>query len=109
MTPFDFVRQINTSKQDLMTDDLTEKEYVPFVVNRTLSYEMDTLMQANEMNTRAHCDKRLQYHYLLSTIRARKRPFHKWSKSVSDDVIDDIKLFYGYSDRKAREALPIDR
>ena len=107
MTPFDFVRQIQTGKQDLMTDDLSEKEYVPFVVNRTLSYELDTLMQANEMNMRTHCDKKLQYHYLLGTIRARKRPFHKWSKSVSDDVIDDIKLFYGYSDRKAREALEL--
>jgi len=107
MTPFDFVRQINTSKQDLMTDDLTEKEYVPFVVNRTLSYEMDTLMQANEMNTRAHCDRKLQYHYLLGTVRARKRPFHKWFKAASDDVIDDIKLFYGYSDKRAYEALEL--
>lgn len=107
MTPFDFVRQINTGKQDLMTDDLSEKEYVPFVVNRTLSYEMDTILQANEMNMRAGCDKKLQYHYLLGTVRSRKRPFHKWSKAISNDVLDDIKLFFGYSDKRALEALDL--
>jgi hypothetical protein len=107
MTPFDFVKQIQTGKQDLMTDDLAEKEYVPFVVNRALSYEMDCLMQANEMNMRAHCDKKQQNHYLLATVRARKRPFHKWFKSSKDDLLDDVKLFFGYSDKRALEAIDL--
>jgi hypothetical protein len=107
MSPFDFVRQIQSGKQDLMTDELAEKEYVPFVVNRTLSYEMDCLMQANEMNMRAHADKLLQYHYLLGTIRSRKRPFHKWYKAVPDDLLDDVKLFFGYSDKRALEAIEL--
>jgi hypothetical protein len=107
LSPFDFVRQIQSGKQDLMTDDLSEKEYIPFVVNRTLSYEMDCLFYTNEMNMRAHCDKKLQNHYLLGTVRSRKRPFHKWSKAGQDDLLDDVKLFFGYSDKRALEAIEL--
>ena len=107
MNPFDYVKQIQTGKQDLMTDPQSEKEYVPFVVNRALSYEMDCVMQANEMNRRHHTDKKLQYHYLINTIRARKRPFHKWAKHETSEAIDAIKLFFDFSDRKAHEALSI--
>lgn len=107
MNPFDFVKQIQTGKQDIMTDALSEKEYVPFVVNRALSYELDCILQANEMNQRHHLEKRLQFSYLLNTIRARKRPFHKWVKPESSDAIEAIKTYFGYSDRKALEALRI--
>lgn len=105
MNPFDFVKSIQTGKQDLMQDPQSEKEYVPFVVNKALSYEMDCLMQANEMNQRHHLDKKLQYHYLINIIRARKRPFHKWVKPETSDVIEAIKTFFECSDRKAQEAL----
>ncbi len=107
MSPFDFVREIQNGKHDLMTDPQSEKEYVPFVVNRTLSYEMDCVLQANEMNRRHHLDKKLQYHFLINIIRARKRPFHKWAKHESSEAIDSIKLFFDFSDRKAHEALRI--
>lgn len=107
MTPFDFLKQIQTGKQDLMKDPQCEKEYVPFVVNRALSYDMDTILFANEMNARHHADKKLQFHYLINIIRARKRPFHKWSKPETSDVIDAVKTFFEYSDRKAAEALRI--
>lgn len=107
MSPFDFVREIQVGKHDLMADPQSEKEYVPFVVNRTLSYELDCVMQANEMNRRHHLDKKLQFGYFINTIRARKRPFHKWAKYETSEAIDAIKLFFDFSDRKAHEALRI--
>lgn len=107
MSPFDFVKEIQAGKRDLIVDAESEKDYVPFVINRALSYEMDCVMQANEMNRRHHVDKKLQFHYLLNTVRARKRPFHKWIKPETSDAMDAIKLIFDCSDRKAREALRI--
>jgi len=53
MNPFDFVNSISFAKKDLMTntenDDLSEKGYVPFIVNKSLSYFADTLLHANEI------------------------------------------------------------
>lgn len=105
MNPFDFVKEIQHGKHDLMVDAQSEKDYAPFVVNRTLSYEMDCVMPANEMNQRHHLDKRLQFQYLLNTIRARKRPFHKWLKPETHDVLAAIQLRLTCSQRKAREVL----
>ena len=50
MTPFDYLNAINQSKENLIVDELSEKEYVPFVVNKGLSYFPDTILYANEMN-----------------------------------------------------------
>lgn len=107
MNPFDFVKQIQSGKQDLMTDSQSEKEYVPFIVNKTLSYELDCIMQANEMNQRHHLSKRIQFHYLLHSIRSRKRPFHKWFKAEKNSDLDSIKTLFECSDRKAQEILAV--
>jgi hypothetical protein len=105
MTPFDFVNQILQGKQQLIVDDLTEKEYVPFLTNRSLSYHKDCILFANEMNTRHHLDAKMQNDFLLNTVRSRKRPFTKWAKSEKSEDIECIKIIFGYSNSKAREAL----
>lgn len=105
MNPFDYVNQILYGKKNLIVDELTEKEYNPFLVNRGLSYHMDCIAYANEMNRRHHLDKKLQNDYLINTIRSRKRPFAKWVKAEKSEDIECIKLYYGYSSSKAREAL----
>ena len=51
-TPFDYVKAISTTKENMIVDDLTEREYNPFIVNRALSMGIDTVLQANEMNQR---------------------------------------------------------
>ena len=105
MTPFDFVNQILQGKQQLIVDDLTEKEYVPFLTNRSLSYHKDCILFANEMNTRHHVDAKMQNDFLLNTVRSRKRPFTKWAKSEKSEDIECIKIIFGYSNSKSREAL----
>lgn len=87
----------------MQEDSLSEKEYPAFVVNRTLSYFVDTIMYANEINQRPHADQRLQYDYLRESIRSSNR-FSKWNKKIKNDGINAIKKIYGYSDQKAREA-----
>ena len=63
MSPFDFVNSINYSKKNLMVDEQSEEEYIPFLTNRALSYFPDTILYAQEMNINGHIDKKLQYNY----------------------------------------------
>jgi len=105
MSPFDYVNQILQGKKQLIVDDMTESEYVPFLVNRSLSYHIDCVSYANEMNRRSFIDKKLQNDFLLNTIRSKKRPFVKWAKSDKSEDIQCIKTVYGFSDTKALEAL----
>jgi AAA15 family ATPase/GTPase len=107
--PFDFINSINFTKKNLMrgteNDDLAEKSYVPYITNRTLSYFTDTLLYANEMNRFASTlDSKLQYEFLLNSIRPKKR-FAKWSKPEQDNDLEAIREFYNYSIPKARQAL----
>ena len=104
----DFLKTINYTKDNLMDEDpLTEKEYVPFVVNRTLSYFIDTVIPANEMNTRHFLDNKPQFDYLLNSIRSKKR-FSRWLKPEQDDKdLEAVKEYCGYSFHKASEALKV--
>ena len=106
MNPFEYVNAINTSKKDIMIDDIAEKAYVPFTINRSLSYFNDTALVANEMNKHSHIDKKLQFHFLINIIRKRKR-FSKWNKPELVSDVDVVKEYYGYSNEKARQALPL--
>lgn len=102
----EFLNSINYSKKNIMMDSQSEKAYAPYVVNRCLSYFPDTLLHANEMNRLSFLDKRVQYDYYLQTIRARKR-FSKWLKKEESSDIDLVKEYFGYSDKRAREALRV--
>jgi hypothetical protein len=84
-----------------------DKSYVPFVVNKAISFHMDCGLLANEMNLLPHLDKRLQYHFLLHTVRSWKRPFRKWMKLEKTEDVEVIKEHYKVSDSKAKEYLAI--
>jgi len=106
MSPFDYLNAINSTKKNLIVDEETEKEYNPYIVNKSLSYFQDTVLIANEMNRYAHLDKKLQFQFLINIIRKRKR-FSKWFKPEVQDDIEVVKEYYGYSDEKARQVLPL--
>ena len=102
-TPFDFINSISLTKQDIFTEE-TESGYVPFIVNRGLSYFIDTVLYANQMNQSAVVDKRLQYDYLFHSIRRGKR-FSRWAKAENNEDLNIIKEYYGFDDKKASEAV----
>jgi len=103
---FDYLNSINLTKQDIMVDDICEKAYNSFMVNRGLSYFPDTIIIANEMNRHHQADNKLQYQFLINMIRKRKR-FSKWAKAQKESDIDAVKEYYGYSNEKARQALTL--
>jgi hypothetical protein len=102
MNPFEYLNTINDTKKDIMVDDIAEKAYASFIINRSLSYFPDTVCIANEMNRYHHLDKKLQYHFLINIIRKRKR-FSKWIKPDLDSDIEVVKEYYGYSNEKAQQ------
>jgi hypothetical protein len=102
----DWLNSINYTKQNLIEDPLMEKEYVPFIVNRSLSYFPDTLFHANEMNHKHFLSKKMQYDYLRMVVRKRKR-FSKWDKKHDNKDLELVKNYYGYSTKKALEILPV--
>ena len=104
--PFDWLNSINQTKEDMMVDDITEKQYSPFMINRGLSYFIDTVMDANQMNMFASLDNRLQYDYYMNSIRKKKR-FSKWAKKTSNEDVEVIKSYFNINDSKALEALTI--
>jgi|TARA_B000000565_G_scaffold213354_1_gene166804 hypothetical protein len=106
MNPFEFLNDINYGKKYIMVDDLVEKDYNAFMVNRGLSYFNDTALMANEMNVNHHLDSRLQFDFLINIIRKRKR-FSKWLKPQIENDVEVVKEYYGYSNEKARQVLPL--
>jgi hypothetical protein len=101
MNPFEYSKAINMSKQDIMIDDIAEKEYNSFIVNRSLSYFPDTVLYANEMNVNHHIDARLQFDFFINIVKKRKR-FSKWFKATELENLELIKEYYGYSNEKAK-------
>ena len=103
MNPFELIKSISNDKKDILEN---EKDYNAFMVNRGLSYFPDTVIYANEMNKYHHLDGRLQFDFLINIVRKRNR-FSKWNKSVESESINTIKEYYGYSNEKARDVLPL--
>jgi hypothetical protein len=103
----DYLNSINHTKENLLDtdDESAEKEYTPYIVNRCLSYFPDTIFHVNEMNRFANIDKKLQYDYLINTIRKRKR-YSKWMKTEKIKELEIIKKHFNYSYQKAKDVLP---
>jgi len=103
--PFEYVTSILRSKKNLIIDEDSEKDYKSFLTNRSLSYYEDCVWFANEMNRRHHTDNKLQFDFLINTVRSMNRPFSKWIKNETNEDLDDIKLYFDFSESKAREVL----
>jgi len=104
----DYLNSINLTKENLMDSDdpMWEKKYSPFIINKCLAPFNDTIMLVNEMNMRHHLDTRLQYDFLLNTIRSKKR-YAPWIKADKLKDLEYVKEYYGYSNEKAKAALKI--
>jgi hypothetical protein len=107
MSPFDFINSINFDKKDLFKDDpQAHKDYVPYIINRGLSYFPDTVLYANEMNLHHGIPKDWQFSFFLNTISKKKR-FSKWAKKDESEDLLLVKEYFGYSSDKAKDVLSV--
>ena len=104
----EYLNAINHTKERLLDseDEEWEKKYPPFIVNKCVYPFQDTIMLVNEINQLPHLDKKLQFDFLLNSIRSRKR-FTPWLKASRIEDLEYVKEYYGYSNDKAKQALDI--
>ena len=104
----DYLNAINVSKESLMDseDEVWEKKYAPFIVNKCVAPFPDTILLVNELNQYHHLDKKLQFDFLLNSLRTRKR-YTPWLKAKKLKNLEYVKEYYGYNNEKAKAALDI--
>tara|TARA_B110000495_G_scaffold115123_1_gene99717 strand:+ start:2502 stop:2942 length:441 start_codon:yes stop_codon:yes gene_type:complete len=121
ITPFTFINSINQGRKgkhlladskadkslEIANPDAIDKSYVPFIINRGMSYFKDTILCANEMNQHANLPARMQYDFYRNMLTNKKR-FSKWNKKK--DTSEDIALIqkeYSYSRQIAEMHYPV--
>jgi len=121
LTPFTFINSINDGRKgkhlledckadhslEIANPDSPDKAYVPFMINRGLSYFKDTILFANEMNIHHNIPNRMQYDFYRNIVTAKRR-FSKWGKKAN--VMKDVEIIqkeYGYSREKAEAVYPL--
>ena len=104
----EYLNSINLSKKNLMDGDdpLYEKKYPSFIINKCLEPFNNTIMLVNEMNYHNHLDNKLQYDFLLNSLKREKR-FASWMKASKVKNLEYVKEYFGYNNQKARAALDI--
>ena len=105
----EYLKAINESKEDLMStnDEAWAKKYPTYIINRCLSMFWDTLPQANEMNGYHFLDNKVQFQFLINSVRTKKRFGGRWLKQSKLIDLEYVKEYFGYGNEKAREALNI--
>jgi len=104
----DYLNAINYTKEPLLDteDEQWEKKYPPYIINKCIAPFPDSLMLVNEINQLHHLDKKLQYDFLINSLRARKR-YTPWMKAKKLENLEYVKEYYGYNNEKAKSALDI--
>ena len=103
----DWLNSINHTKQNLIDEDPSvEKDYAPYIINRCLSGHIDSVIFSNEVNKYPNLDKKLQYDFLLNSLRKKKR-FSPWFRKDQIKNLEIVKQYYGYNNEKAKQVLNI--
>ena len=103
-----YLNAINHTKEKLLDteDEEWERKYPPFIVNKCVAPFPDTVMLVNEINQLPHLDKKLQFDFLINSLRPRKR-YTPWMKAMKLENLEYVKEYYGYNNEKAKSALDI--
>lgn len=103
---FSYVKAINKK-----TDVEDMSGYEPYLTNHSFSAFPDTVLLANEMNRFPDLPKQMQFDFYYHSVRKGNR-FEKWLKKSKNDTLENIQMlksYYGFSDKKAQQALDILR
>ena len=104
----EYLKSINLTKQNLMDseDKVWERRYPSFIINKCLAPFNDTIMFVNEINFHNHIDNKMQYDFLLNSLRKQHR-YASWMKASKSKNLEYVKEYFGYSNEKARSALNV--
>ena len=104
----DYLKAINQTKEPLLDseDEQWVKGYPPYIVNKCIAPFPDSILLVNEINQLHHLDKKLQFDFLINSLRPRKR-YTPWMKAKKLENLEYVKEYYGYNNEKAKVALDI--
>jgi hypothetical protein len=104
----DYLNAINKTKEPLFEseDESVAKDYVPFIINRCLSYHMDSILFVNMLNEFPEIDKDQHFDFLRSSLRPKSR-YSKWEKPNITEDLKVVQEYYNYSYSKAYDALSV--
>ena len=104
----DYLKAINQTKEPLLDseDEQWVIGYPPYIVNKCLAPFPDSILLVNEINQLHHLDKKLQFDFLINSLRPRKR-YVPWMKAKKLKSLEYVKEYYGYNNEKAKAALDI--
>lgn len=105
--PFKWVESITYVKNDMMESEESVKDYNSYMVNRALSFHMDCVLFANEMNGKWQLPNDMQYRYLMQAIRPKRRFSGKWPKKIAEDFTKAVSKYYGVGSREAAEIVTV--
>ena len=106
MNPFEYANDLMI-KENYDTDIEQRKDYKEFLINRSLSYQLDLIYAVNEINRYPDVEKKLHYDFLHNIIPKKKRPYKYWIKGKKLENIEIVKEFFKYSNSKAETALTV--
>lgn len=90
MNIFDYVANINKSKEDIW-DVNSPSEYNQVMVNKAMSFHIETIHHAEIMN-RSRLSDKMHYDFLrLAIPNSNKRYTGKWEKQSQDEEIELIQ------------------
>ena len=105
----EYLKTINKTKENLMEgeDEMWEKKYPAFIINKCIAPTgMQECLIVNEMNRLHHLDNKLQYDFLLNSLRKQNR-YASWMKASKTKNLEYVKEYFGYSNEKAKSALKV--
>lgn len=98
-SPFDFIRSFN-DKSDV---EFSSSDYKPYVINRALSFNKDTIHFASMMNKFSMLEKVAQFDFYMKGIPKGKR-YGKWLKpDETTEVVELLMKQYCINNRTATE------
>lgn len=107
MNPFEILGELNTTTANNWAD-IGDVAYNSFIINRGLSYHLDTIMLANEMSkSYKHLSKQMQYDFYRLAIQPKKKRFSKWAKPEESKDLEMIMEAYQVTRRKAQTLLSV--
>ncbi len=98
---FDYVTSLNSGSAIRFEPRI----YSPYLVNRSMSYSKDSVLQVNEMNQRPNTPPEWQYRFLQKLISKNPRRNTKWEKAkgeFSEGLINHIKRKFSIGSREAK-------
>jgi hypothetical protein len=102
-----FIPDLNERKEHILRlHPESEKDFSPFIVNRAMSMNLDSLMYANEMNQKAFLPKVMIYDFYLHGLK-KKRRYGSWAKKSKIDNLELIMHAFQLSEEKSLELLEL--